>query len=254
MGFAARFSCAISPKSSYAKGETGVGLAAKKRLFDDTNEGFKVLTYLETRNIGEVYQLTVVPLLHSSILKLKNIFSNSNALDVFEQTVNETLADLCRLSRDIEAVKIKDSIVESFPNIEPILMQITKLELQFYQFKCFESIVDIDPKGVRATEIKTYFKEMMENNGCYNIRKYNGKLSEQTGHSQSLIDILTSSFEDKLHQEPISKEYVIRLGNDCADMNGRIELSDMPQFLRGIVTGKTLRLCGAFTENTTFLD
>uniref|UniRef100_A0A1B0AGW9 Rab3 GTPase-activating protein catalytic subunit n=1 Tax=Glossina pallidipes TaxID=7398 RepID=A0A1B0AGW9_GLOPL len=250
----ARFSCGMSSKSSYAKGETGVGLAAEKRLFDDTNEGFKVLTYLETRNVGEVYQLTVVPLLHSSILKLKNIFINSNALDVFEQTVNETLADLCRLSRDIEAVKINDSIVESFPNIEPILVQITKLELQFYQFKCFESIVDIDPKGVRATEIKTHFKEMMENNGCYNIRKYNGKRSGQTGHSQSLIDILNSSFEDKLHQEPISKEYVIRLGNDCADMNGRIELSDMPQFLRGIVAGKTLRLCGAFTENTTFLD
>uniref|UniRef100_A0A1A9WMC7 Rab3 GTPase-activating protein catalytic subunit n=1 Tax=Glossina brevipalpis TaxID=37001 RepID=A0A1A9WMC7_9MUSC len=208
----------------------------QKRLFDDTNEGFKVLTYLETRNLSEVYQLTVVPLLHSSILKLKNIFSNSDTLDIFEQSVNETLADLCRLSRDIESVKIKDSVIDSFPNIEPILMQIEKLELQFYQFKCFESLVST-PTTIKMNKVKTYFKEMMENNGCYNIREYDGKLSEQTGSSQTLFDILSSGFEQKLNQEPISKEYVIRLGNDFTDTNGRTELSDMPQFLRGIVAG-----------------
>jgi len=47
-----------------------VPISRQKRLFDDTNEALKVLHYLETRKMHEIYNLTIVPLLHSAILKL----------------------------------------------------------------------------------------------------------------------------------------------------------------------------------------
>lgn len=47
-----------------------VPVSRQKRLFDDTNEALKVLHYLETRKMHEIYNLTVIPLLHSAILKL----------------------------------------------------------------------------------------------------------------------------------------------------------------------------------------
>lgn len=43
----------------------------QRRLFDDTREAEKVLHFLETRNIGQIVQLTIVPLFHSAILRVK---------------------------------------------------------------------------------------------------------------------------------------------------------------------------------------
>lgn len=47
-----------------------VPVARQRRLFDDTNEALKVLHYLETRNMSEIYGLTIIPTLHTGILKL----------------------------------------------------------------------------------------------------------------------------------------------------------------------------------------
>lgn len=46
-------------------------LFLQRRLFDDTREAEKVLHLLETRNIGQIVQLTIVPLFHASILRVK---------------------------------------------------------------------------------------------------------------------------------------------------------------------------------------
>jgi len=47
-----------------------VPVARQRRLFDDTNEALKVLHYLETRTMSEIYALTLMPTLHTAILKL----------------------------------------------------------------------------------------------------------------------------------------------------------------------------------------
>lgn len=47
-----------------------VPVARQRRLFDDTNEALKVLHYLETRNMSEIYALSVVPALHTALLKV----------------------------------------------------------------------------------------------------------------------------------------------------------------------------------------
>lgn len=47
-----------------------VPVTRQRRLFDDTNEALKVLHYLETRNMSEIYALSVIPALHTALLKV----------------------------------------------------------------------------------------------------------------------------------------------------------------------------------------
>jgi len=49
----------------------------------------------------------------------------------------------------------------------------------------------------------------------------------------------------------ISKDYIIRLDGDTKTTEKGLYLG--PQFMRAIVTGEKLRLCGAFTESTAFV-
>uniref|UniRef100_A0A6P4E1V2 Rab3 GTPase-activating protein catalytic subunit n=1 Tax=Drosophila rhopaloa TaxID=1041015 RepID=A0A6P4E1V2_DRORH len=106
-----------------------VPITRQKRLFDDTNEALKVLHYMETRKMHEIYNLTIVPLLHSSILKLIDILSNADVEDLFCSQIERLLTDLCRLSR---------SHSDQLPPIKPLLDDLAELERRFYQFKCFE--------------------------------------------------------------------------------------------------------------------
>lgn len=71
----------------------------QKRLFDDTVEGYKVLNYLETRNLGEIYGLTIVPLLHSALFKLQvTSISNSGFSLPFLIRFNYFLEHFCQLA------------------------------------------------------------------------------------------------------------------------------------------------------------
>ncbi|XP_013098315.2 rab3 GTPase-activating protein catalytic subunit [Stomoxys calcitrans] len=239
----------------------------QKRLFDDTLEGYKVLSYLESRNMGEIFGLTVVPLLHSAILKLKDILLNSDVLDMFSQTLEQLLADLSRFSRDVELVEVnKDPSTSSqsmhhmrenkyalqLPDPHPILRKIERLEKEFYQYKCFESFPGI--KDLPLAKIQAKFREILTNNGCCRIDGPSDEFS------------LQSMFKDDMREKLTSKEYVMRLGEGLRSRefesikameekdNQQPGVTLMPQFLRAIVTGQKLRLCGAFTENTTFLD
>ncbi|XP_075153598.1 RAB3 GTPase activating protein subunit 1 [Haematobia irritans] len=238
----------------------------QKRLFDDTLEGYKVLGYLESRNLGEIFALTIVPLLQSSLLKLKDIFLNSHVLELFSQNIDEILADVSRFSRDVELVEIEKNssahkpltpehkYVLQLPDPKPILKKIEQLERNFYQYECFENLSGI--KDLPLTRIQEKFLEILNNNGSCNINRLEDANEELSLHSL---------FKDDMREKLISKEYVIRLGEGLTNAGSSVKLIEekenlqpgiklMPQFLRAIVTGEKLRLCGAFTENTTFLD
>lgn len=73
----------------------------QRRLFDDTREAEKVLHFLETRNVGQIVQLTIVPLFHSAITRIKG---ESKAFAAIIPSYDETMEKLstmcCRLSRE----------------------------------------------------------------------------------------------------------------------------------------------------------
>ncbi|XP_073827176.1 RAB3 GTPase activating protein subunit 1 [Musca autumnalis] len=246
-----------------------VPASKQKRLFDDTQEGYKILNYLESRNLGEIFGLTIVPLLHSSILKLKDIFANSHVLELFNENVDEILADLSRFSRDVEIVEAlpspnteapkthENKYTLQLPNPQPLLKKIEQLERDFYHYKCFECLPGM--KDLTAEKLHSKFREILHNNGSCNI-------VSKTEDENILELSLQTLFKDDMRDKLLSKDYIIRLGEGLiADNNSSTMAKDMeakekqpatimPQFLRAIVTGEKLRLCGAFTENTTFLD
>ncbi|XP_020803187.1 rab3 GTPase-activating protein catalytic subunit [Drosophila serrata] len=209
----------------------------QKRLFDDTNEALKVLHYLETRKMHEIYQLTIVPLLHSAILKLIDILSNANVEDLFNSQIEQLLADLCRLSR---------SHSDELPPLKPLLDDLAELERRFYQFKCFERLSGC-PKRSSLSQVKLQFEEILRNENCCTI--VNRRLT--AAGDGTLYDILIPKLEQDMTDRLISKDYIIRLDGDTQSTEKGLYLG--PQFMRAIVTGEKLRLCGAFTESTAFV-
>lgn len=51
----------------------------QKRLFDDTKEAEKVMHFFESRNIGQIVQLTLAALYHTALLQIKVRYFFSNA-------------------------------------------------------------------------------------------------------------------------------------------------------------------------------
>ncbi|SPP79972.1 rab3 GTPase-activating protein catalytic subunit [Drosophila guanche] len=214
-----------------------VPIARQKRLFDDTNEALKVLHYLENRKMHEIYNLTIIPVLHSSILKLIDVFSNAKVDDLFSPQIEQLLADLCRLSR---------SQSDDLPPIAPLLDDLAELERRFYQFKCFERLSGY-PRKSSLEQVKLQFLEILRNENCCTI--VNRKLT--AAGDGTLYDILIPKLEHDMNERLISKDYIIRLDGDSRSTEKGLYLG--PQFMRAIVTGEKLRLCGAFTESTAFV-
>ncbi|XP_039495515.1 rab3 GTPase-activating protein catalytic subunit [Drosophila santomea] len=214
-----------------------VPVSRQKRLFDDTNEALKVLHYMETRKMHEIYNLTIIPLLHSAILKLADVLSNAKLDDLFSSQIEKLLSDLCRLSR---------SHSDELPPIKPLLDDLAELERRFYQFKCFERLSGY-PKKSSLQQVKLQFEEILRNDNCCTI--VNRRLT--AAGDGTLYDILIPKLEADMAERLISKDYIIRLDGDTKSTEKGLYLG--PQFMRAIVTGEKLRLCGAFTESTAFV-
>ncbi|KAI8043527.1 hypothetical protein M5D96_004859 [Drosophila gunungcola] len=214
-----------------------IPISRQKRLFDDTNEALKVLHYLETRKMHEIYKLTIVPLLHSAILKLIDILSNAKVEDLFSPQIEQLLTGLCRLSR---------SHSDELPPIKPLLDELAELERRFYQFKCFERLSGYSKRS-SLRQVKLQFEEILRNENCCTI--VNRRLT--AAGDGTLYDILIPKLEQDMADRLISKDYVIRLDGDTKSTEKGLYLG--PQFMRAIVTGEKLRLCGAFTESTAFV-
>lgn len=80
-----------------------VPVARQRRLFDDTNEALKVLHYLETRNMSEIYALSVLPALHTAILK---VIVSRKKLQINLCRTSSNLDCPCRISTAMRRWKI----------------------------------------------------------------------------------------------------------------------------------------------------
>lgn len=188
-------------------------------------------------------------------------------MDLFSDSLEELFADLSRFSRDIEIVPgtplasrpTETNYILQLPNPMDITKKFEQLELQYYQYKCFERIPQIAHLNVK--HIQNKFKEILKNQGVCSLTSKISKSMDEVGDAATAVSIeqcLMTPFQMCMHDKLISKDYVIRMGDGLVARNESDKDKNckpiMPQFLRGIVTGEKLRLCGAFTENTTFLD
>ncbi|XP_011194771.2 rab3 GTPase-activating protein catalytic subunit [Zeugodacus cucurbitae] len=208
-----------------------VPASKQKRLFDETTEALNVLSYLETRNVGEIYDLVIITVLHAAIIKFKTILENERILDIFESKIEALLADLCHISRDDEIIGAKGcDIQQTKSKFEDLIKKLEEYEVQFFQYKCFEQLTGY-PGKITLEKVKNKFKEIIENSNRCSL--YN---------SEGIGKHIVESNGGELCSNLIMKEYVLR-----------VNMAAGPHFLRAIVTGEEVRLCGAFTENTTLI-
>lgn len=141
------------------------------------------------------------------------------------------LADLCHISRDDEIVGTKGlDIQQKKSKFEDLIKKLEEYEVQFFQYKCFEQLTGY-PDNITFEEVKCKFKEIIEN-------LYSCSINNAEGIGKHIAS--NSEFRSNL----IMKEYVFRV---------RENVATGPHFLRAIVTGEEVRLCGAFTENTSII-
>lgn len=189
---------------------------------------------------------------------------NSNVLELFSESLDEISADLSRFSRDIEIVAANSSsenetnYVLQLPNPLPITKKIEQLEMEFYQYQCFIRLPKM--KHVKVELIQKKFKEILKNHGSCSIKPKHLEDLDTVDETTKVEQCLMDPFKENMLQNLISKDYVIRMGRgliktpETSGNNEKKSSAVMPQFLRAIVTGEKLRLCGAFAENTTFLE
>lgn len=162
--------------------------------------------------------------------------------DLFGPRIDQLLNELCRISRGHS--------INGLPNVAAFIEELAELERRFYQFKCFERLAGYPRRSSRA-QVKQQFEEILKHeNSCTIVNKR----QQATTHSSSggsLFDILSPKLEQDISNRLISKDYVIRLDGDTGAKEKGLYLG--PQFMRAIVTGDKLRLCGAFTESTSFV-
>lgn len=102
----------------------------QKRLFDDTKEAEKVLHFFESQTLGSIGQLTVAPLFHASLIKLKSESDGvRDFIPGFKEIDDKLKQNCCMLSR--EKWNASKSITKK--KWEMVINDISEIELSINQ-------------------------------------------------------------------------------------------------------------------------
>jgi Rab3 GTPase-activating protein catalytic subunit len=83
------------------KSAKAVPARRQKRLFDDTKEAEKVLHFFESLTLGQICQMTVAPLFHSSLIRLQEELADVRDIVPNCQEIEDKLKqNCCLLSRE----------------------------------------------------------------------------------------------------------------------------------------------------------
>ncbi|CRL04576.1 CLUMA_CG017645, isoform A [Clunio marinus] len=220
----------------------------QRRLFDDTKEMEKVLHFLECQTLGSIGELTIAPLFHSALIKLqKESEETKDFLPNFKEKENKLKQNCCILSREkwISSKNVSrkkwEAITNDFSEWELSINQGKSIMKKLYQedyklndddikflnslMKCYDTELEGGAKNDIGVRVMSMFNE---------ARAYQNEQRPED-HSWSLPD-------------PFEKQFTLRqFGNTTNQGTGG------PQFMRVILSGNEFRLCGAFSQNTTFV-
>ncbi|XP_055371796.1 rab3 GTPase-activating protein catalytic subunit [Condylostylus longicornis] len=229
----------------------------QKRLFDDTKEAEKVLHFLETRTIGQICELTISTLFHSAIIKLQDELSNSQFSEFFKDIQDKFNENLCKISREPWNLLNEDSAlpltIPSPKKWELLLNEMMILERSILHsrsiiYKLFNNTENLNDnqKEILKELLKGYDAEL--NGGAKNLTSVEVlSLFSESRELKNEFNTDKDAPTQLFLPEPVCKEYILRV-NSKTTTRGVCG----PQFLRAILD-KNMRLCGAFSENTTFV-
>ncbi|XP_058451012.1 rab3 GTPase-activating protein catalytic subunit isoform X2 [Malaya genurostris] len=234
----------------------------QRRLFDDAKEAEKVLHYFESRTIGQIAQLTMAPLFHSSI----KILSSQAAVDAglipcFAENMDKIISACCKLSRENWVTGAPTPRGNSWVKYEALLSDITQQENLIIQVrslrkKLFSEDVALTPDEQGALDNAAVERELLsqllkafecELDGAAKSTVAKRVLSMFTEAKKAANEQANEQTVALCLPDPVEKQFTMRLGGQTVNKG-----LGSPQFMRAILTNNEFRLCGAFSQNTTF--
>ncbi|XP_055548685.1 rab3 GTPase-activating protein catalytic subunit isoform X2 [Wyeomyia smithii] len=230
----------------------------QRRLFDDAKEAEKVLHYFESRTIGQITQLTVSSLFHTSIRILtEEAGSDREVIPSFAENMDKITSTCCKLSRENWVTNAPTSRGNSWKKYEVLLGDITQLENVIIQVRSLrkklfstgneqaEDTMDVEGKREFLSKLLKAFESELDGGAKSFIAK---RVLEMFTEAKKAANEQANEKSVALClPDPVEKQFTLRLGGKTVNKG-----MGSPQFMRAIFTHNEFRLCGAFSQNTTF--
>uniref|UniRef100_A0A336MSV7 Rab3 GTPase-activating protein catalytic subunit n=1 Tax=Culicoides sonorensis TaxID=179676 RepID=A0A336MSV7_CULSO len=235
----------------------------QRRLFDDTKEAEKVLHFFEAATIGSIIQMTISSLFNAVIEKLQEeVDELKDVIPDWDTNLNKVKQVCCKLSReDWNSPNFKGTAKDKWTSL---LNDIINLEYSISQARSLK--MKIAPDDIELSEEqKTVLLSLIK---TVDTELENGAKNPIAGHilsmfaeaklaqSEQKYEMLSQSGSSEdgsgnvsgfVLPSPLEKQFTLRV---CGKMvNKGI---GGPQFLRAIIRNDEFRLCGAFSQDTTF--
>uniref|UniRef100_A0A8D8F6G2 Rab3 GTPase-activating protein catalytic subunit n=1 Tax=Culex pipiens TaxID=7175 RepID=A0A8D8F6G2_CULPI len=226
----------------------------QKRLFDDAKEAEKVLHFFESRSIGQIAQLTTAALFHTAIKTLSTEAAiDGKAIPAFTESMEKITSTCCKLSRENWITKAPTPRGNSLRKYEALLADITQLETVIIQVRSLrkklfndddDGVADEGQRAVLTKLLRAFESELTDGAKSSMAKRVLEMFTEakKAANEQTGEQAVTLSLPD-----PAEKQFTLRLCGKTVNKG-----AGSPQFMRAILTHNEFRLCGAFSQNTTF--
>ncbi|KAF5298392.1 hypothetical protein FQR65_LT01170 [Abscondita terminalis] len=223
----------------------------QKRLFDDTREAEKVLHFLDSRTLSQIFEMLFPIVSHAAICRLYE------ECDQVSSVLPTAFKSLQRIIKYVEKISRNGNVSERIG--ATLIQQIAALELCVSQ--AHSLMYKLNPSRGAEENISTFAERLL-----------NGDEVEIEGRSKSFIgNRLVAMFSDaqklanmiltehgalvehhptgnKIFPQPHEREFVMRVS---AVRPAQYSIKS-PQFLRAILSRNEFRLVGAFSEDIVF--
>nr|XP_029715261.1 rab3 GTPase-activating protein catalytic subunit-like isoform X1 [Aedes albopictus] len=242
----------------------------QRRLFDDAKEAEKVLHYFDSRSLGQIAQLTMAALFHSALRTLKDeAGTDSEIIPSFGENFEKVTSTCCKLSRENwissaptprgTSVKKFESLLSDITQLENVIIQVRSLRKKLFPPREDEAEPALDKTTVEKAMLSQLLKalEAEQDDGAKStISKRvlgmftEAKMAANEQANEQTVALVSFMLADGAYftlPDPVEKQFTLRLGGKTINKG-----MGSPQFMRAILTHNEFRLCGAFSQNTTF--
>ncbi|XP_033229238.1 rab3 GTPase-activating protein catalytic subunit [Belonocnema kinseyi] len=219
----------------------------QKRLFDDTREAEKALHFLSSKRIGQVAQLLLPVLAHAALVTLneQKVEARPNIQNVVQNIRNK----LQHASKPVQQkMHLYEDIVREIETEEGLVEQVKSLQHKFGE--------NCDSKEILlfVMQLMTGKEVSVPNGSRGSIGSQITKLfceAQKVSHTSANVEEVDAA-GDARHRsfpEPSSKEFILR----AVTPRPSPSCTPQPQRLYVCLERDSIRLAGAFSEDTIFL-
>ncbi|XP_065081076.1 rab3 GTPase-activating protein catalytic subunit isoform X2 [Ochlerotatus camptorhynchus] len=226
----------------------------QRRLFDDAKEAEKVLHYLDSRSLGQIAQLTMSTLFHTAIRTIQEEAGvEREVIPNFTESMEKVTGTCCKLSREnwitnaptrANSVKKFEALLSDITQLENVIIQVRSLRKKLFPDGEGEALDREAGRAVLSKLLKAFESELEDGAKSAMAKRVLSMFTEAKMAANELANEQTVALS---LPDPVEKQFTLRLGGKTVNKG-----MGSPQFMRAILIHNEFRLCGAFSQNTTF--